>query len=284
MKDESRILTIDVADSICDASIALSNQTTDVKTDSWHHIKGSVIYEKIVISYLRVLRFIPNSKYYSPIGKFKVWDFSSTASITRSIIEAYFCLFYICIENVSNKEKEKRKLLWLYHEKNERHKMLKIALPNSKYVGKLYDKKERLRKKLVTHTWFLKLKPGRQEELLKKDVSKLDGNIEICKKAGINQNYYQPTFKFLSNFAHTSPFSIYHIDSKYITEKKAKLLFGHIANIASGFSVIALEDYAKLFPEQSLDNSEINEYINIWREIMQWEKSEYFDKSEVDSN
>ncbi len=279
MKDESKILTIDVADSICDASIALSKQTAGIETDSWHNIEASIIYAKIVISYLSVLRFIPKSKYYGPIGEFEVWDLSSPASITRSIIEAYFCLFYISVEDVSNEEKEKRKLLWLYHEKNERLKMLKTALPHSKYIGEIYDDKERHKNKLVTQAWFQKLKPGRQKELLNKDVSKLDGNIEICIKAGINESYYRSIFKYLSSFAHTSPLSISQLDSMKINKNEGKFLFGHIANIASGFSAIALGDFTKLFPEQSLYNSKITEYISIWKEVMQWEGSEYFGNS-----
>lgn len=116
MDNVSQDLKSNVADleKLCENSMLISQKADKIEAN-WFEVEASIIFAKLVITSIAILRFIPESKYFSSVCGMKIWDITSIAFLTRNLIETYLALYYIAIDDVSVDEKELRKLFWKYH-------------------------------------------------------------------------------------------------------------------------------------------------------------------------
>lgn len=138
MDNVSQDLKSNVTDleKLCKNAMVISQNAANIKA-TWFMVEASIIFVKIVFTSIAILRFIPESKYFSSVCGMKIWDITSIAFLTRNLIETYLALYYIAIDDVSVDEKELRKLFWQYHEASERVKILSSLLPKSKNLPNL---------------------------------------------------------------------------------------------------------------------------------------------------
>jgi hypothetical protein len=249
----------------------------------WHEREASTIFIKIGITSFSTLFFIPETESFNG----KIWDISSLATLSRSILESYLSMYYIAIESLTDEERDFRRLLWEYHREQERLSMLKASVPDSSDIPTIKTGRDDYKKKLKENQLFLRLDVKTKKRLLKGKEKGSQQNIDICQKAGISQDFYRGIYKYLSSFSHTTPLGLsvlYELDSQ---SKKTQELIKFIVFLNSGILSLAIRDYTSVFRDQkNLISQKINELIEFWEYIFKWDfssieksKQEYFQQS-----
>ena len=263
---------IRVAEDLLRSAISLSEITTGKPVRLWHKFQASLLFSRMLLTYLSILRYTPNSSLFQPIGELRVWDLPTQASLARNLIETYLTLFYLAIEQVDREERDLRKLFWNYHESSEKIKMLEAVVPDSENIEALKTSQKIQREMICSNAVFRDFSAGKQKQLLRKDQSKTKSNIEICKSAGINERYFRSIYKYLSNFTHSSPLAISQMDTSREFNKEALPVFLHVLNVATGFLAVAMGDFRKLNPKVRFRfDPVILRTVRIWRGVHEWE-------------
>ncbi len=257
----------DSLEHLFNALLVISKDTTGRET-TWFGETASIIFSKIGLTTLNLLRLIPNSRFYVT-HEFKIWDISSTASFCRIISEAYLTLFYIGIDAKNEDEQELRKAYWKYHRHFESYRMMLGNNPSSPHTQAEQERYERSKNELLALNEFCHLPLKRRQHLLKGNTPKISSHEELCVRAGISENYFKPTFKCLSNYIHTSPFSVEKMDLIKMNSEEASDAFNYIALIAVIFNTLAIRDFLVMFPDQKQNISpRTRELIDHWPGIV----------------
>lgn len=269
---------------LAQALIDVSNRTMGRKTD-WRGQQASLAFAKVGVTCMTFLRLIPGSSYYSPANQWAVWDLSAAASQARNLIEAYHLLCYLVQETPTEAEKQFRQWLWEYHEEFERHAMLRAAEPDSPNLSSVAQEVDARRTRLESSPVFQDLSSGNRQRLLEGKDFKVDGPIELSRKAGISENYYRSNYKYCSAFAHSAPFSISQLDAFKAGSPKAREVLGTLVSLACGYAALAIRDFTALFLDQlSALDPQTKDAIVFWEELLQWEKSPHFQGRSKDEN
>ncbi len=174
-------------------------------------------------------------------------------------------------------EREFRQWLWEYHEEFERHEMLRTGIPDSRHLARVAQELTARRSRLEANVFFQTLSTCHRRRLLDGKDFKLDGPIELSRKAGVSENYYRSNYKYCSTFAHSAPFSISQLDAFKADAPEARRVLGSLVSVAGGFLALAIRDFTALFPDQIVRMTpEIREIIRFWENLLRWEKSPHF--------
>ena len=175
----------------------------------------------------------------------ELWDLSSLASIARSIIDAYYVMYYISFETISSEEKEFRFLLFQYHSEKSRYKMLKL-MNTTHSLSEIEKDIEILYRKIESSKLFSSLEKTTKRNIKKGEKSRLLTNTELSKKSGINENYYNAVFKHLSNYIHTYPFSINDLSTFRAGTEDAINSIGLFVQYVINYLALSIEGYLLL--------------------------------------
>ena len=256
--------------------LKLSNGTMGRTTD-WRGQQASLAFAKVGITCMTFLRLIPGSSHYGPAGQWAVWDLSAAASQCRNLIEAYHLLCYLVQEPGTVEERAFRQRLWEYHEEYERHEMLRAGVPDSKHLGRVAQEVAGRRARLEASPVFQKLSAGNRQRLLEAKDFKLEGPVELSRRAGVSENYYRSTYKYCSAFSHSAPFSLSQLDDFRAGAPEAEHVLGTLVNQACGYTALAIRDFMKLFPDQdAVVDAQTKVVIAFWEDLLKWEKSPHF--------
>lgn len=256
--------------------IRISAETENRPTD-WRGQYASLAFAKFCATCISFLRLIPNSTFYAATKNIQLWDLSSAASLCRNLIETYYVLVYLSSASAHNDESTFQQALWEYHAAFERHEMARILLPDSRKLPELAANMIECRAKLKESAHFQRLSARHQENLLAGKDFKLPSNIELCRMAGISENYHRGRYKYCSTFAHTAPFSISQLDCFRAGAPDSEQVLSALIGTATGYAALIIRDFIRLCPDQE-DKlpSEVRKQISIWQDTLTWEKSPWF--------
>jgi hypothetical protein len=122
-------------------------------------------------------------------------------------------MFYFVIEEPPADEAEFRQLLLARHATYKRWDLLRRADQNSEMIahecGSALTEWEVVDKEVLGHAFFGKLAPGVAKDL-RKDGDKyiLDPLDAVWERAGLPRELYGPTFRYLSQYAHATPYAL----------------------------------------------------------------------------
>jgi len=252
---------------LCKTAEILSKNTSGKTVDKWKIAEGTIIFYKIYLTSIALLKLLPHSCYYSPLPYPELWDLSSVATLTRSLTETYHTFFYIAIERISDNESNFRQLLWEYHDICQRYRILKKNPKKSPEINKIEQSKNELRDKLINNTFYKtlskdlrrKIKEGQKEIYLE--------NREISKRAGINPNFFSMSFTYCSNHVHTSGFSTSHLSSNCNADPNYLNIYSGLMACIIFYLCVSIRDFLILFPKQQKNISP-----NILKIINEWQK------------
>lgn len=265
---------IEQSDTLCEAGIDLSNRNMGRTVQSWEEEAASLIFTRILSTFIAILRNTPGSLQYSTPRGIALNDISTHATLVRAIIEGYFSLHYFCSLEAPTEEKEFKKALWDHHDACERHKMLHALNEESKRMPELIEKKEVTLKNLQSCSYFHRLSDGKRKNLEKgKDFIHLE-KTELCKTAKIGEGIYRSAFKYLSCFSHVSPHSVEMLSSS--KEKKMReSIFRSSLNYACMFFSKSFEDFRKQFDKPFKKGTQELEFtINVFVDMLGTESSD----------
>lgn len=258
-----------LAEQILEISIGMQGRDT-----TWRSEQASLVFAKIGATALTLLKNIPGSPYFTPVGKFALWDLSAVVSLCRTHIETYYVLCYLRHEPGDPLQREFQQLLWEYHEEFERFEMMAATIPDAKSLPSIKEELAARRVRLETSSIFQSLKLGHRRELVEEGKKfKLESAIELSRRAGISENYYRGQYKYCSTYTHCAPFSISQLGAFRADSHDATELFNMPVRLAVAYSALAIRDFLAIFPEaEKLVAVRTRNLIVFWTDIVKWEK------------
>ncbi|MCJ7459234.1 MAG: DUF5677 domain-containing protein [candidate division Zixibacteria bacterium] len=269
MMDGKYLQGIRTLESLCKTASKLSIATSGREVSTWREAYGSHIFGKICLTGIAILKLLPQSVFYFAPKGLEVWDISSVCILTRSLIDTYNVFHYLIIQKVENEELEFRFVLWNLHSETERLKMLELSKSKSEKLEKIKQYVESLKEKLGDNKFYQKLDLKEQKKCCTGEKGIYLKNTDISRNAGINPDYYKSTYKYLSQYVHTYPFSISQIIPFKADDTESQKLFKPIIGYCTGYLCVSTRDFVNIFPDQSGNiPSEIIKTIEDWEYIM----------------
>lgn len=248
--------------------ISLSNNTHKRKVDSWREEYGSYIFAKLCIHSIAILKLIPESSLFNLPNNFKVWDIASLATLARSVIETYNVFFYLIIDELDDKELEFRFLLWHLHSESERKRMLNSIGSTNPKIKEVERDIEDYKNKLMNNDFYKSKISSERSSYRKGETGIALSNSNISERAGISINFYKSTYKYMSSYVHTFPFSIQQIAVFKADDEESLNLIKALIDTTSGYLSFAIRDFVKLFPDQNETTKEVDELIKVWLDVL----------------
>jgi hypothetical protein len=254
---------------LCKMCLQLSANTHKRKVETWREEYGSYIFAKITTHAIAILKLIPNSPLFDLPNNFKIWDISSLSVIVRALIETYNVFYYLIIDEVEANELEFRFLIWNLHAECERLRMLNAIGSVNPALKEVEKSIEEYKEKLKTNSFFNNLNASKEKTKYRKGEKGIAlSNTKISERAGISENYYKSTYKYLSSYTHTYPFSIQQISTFKANDEESLNLIKSQVESATGYLSFSIRDYTELFPDQKEVISDVKEIIDTWLEIL----------------
>lgn len=238
--------TLNELEDLMELVFKISNSIAGISGVTFQQEQGSYIFIKIGLTIESILKNLP----YCVRNKSDIqfWDISSISILTRSLLESYLVLYYLCIDEVDEDTALLKELIWEYHADKERLKMLEIV--GSKRPEVSYIKKDiSIRwEKIEKNASYNKLTDSKIKEIRKGSTFKIIKDEDIIKYSGVSIKYYKVSYKWLSGYVHTNGVSIQQIIAS--THDKDGLLNAckTLIQYCINFTYITIRDITKLFP------------------------------------
>lgn len=195
-------------EALVEASIKTSQSNSGTSSPTSAHYLSSLLFTKICTSAKSIIEFTPHP---SNLGKSSHWDFSSTASLTRSFIECYLVFRYLCIEKCPDNEWSARWKLMNLHDHFSREKLFKSAGENIEQNEEAAKIRKDVVNELTSNTWFQKLTDKQQKHFLKGNTAFFSSQDEIIGSCAELSPEFRFVYRYLSNNMHSFPMGFYRM-------------------------------------------------------------------------
>ena len=135
--------------------IAINIQYKEVETRDLE--AASRLFAKIISHSRAILVLAPKAPAQVQAPEQELWDLSSMATLCRSLVDSYYVLFYIAVDEVDDSTKEFRWILWDYHSESRKLKKLQLIGPASPAVAEIERNVSKLKNDLTNHQFFKSL-------------------------------------------------------------------------------------------------------------------------------
>lgn len=258
---------------VTDAAVRLSIETHGRTVKSWRKQYGSYIFTKLCLHALALSKLKPNVGPPTNAETLPAWDIPSVAVLARTIMDSYYVLFYVAIDDCDEKELEFRYNLWKYHGEKQRLDMLKLSKSTNPIIVELETNVDTLRATLVKNIFYKSLDRDTKHQVNKGRKGILLSNTQLSESAGIDPNYYKAQFNFLSQYVHAYPFAATQLATFRADDEDSLVVVKSIIDNSTGYLSHAIRDFIKLVPDQALKvdqrtKSLISEWEYIFRNII----------------
>lgn len=177
------------------------------------------------------------------------WDFSSVASLTRNLIEAYFWYFWLCEDEVDDDTRQGRFTLLYCHDNGTRAKLWGRGQLQPETDVVMAD----LIKRFDENPYLRTFSESKRKESLKGEKTPFIQD-EILERMGTaDKTSFRSMYRFFSEHTHTGPLSFFRMiehDRGTGVETEHEKRYMIIALMfASAFLSHAIEGHLKLFPD-----------------------------------
>lgn len=177
-------------------------------------------------------------------------DFPSAAVLVRSLAETYLAFRYACVEPKTREDIEFRGALMTYHYRFKRNSMIDgwpvDDVDKRRSRGNLESAKERLKSNAV----FSAQCEADRKHQLKGRTAFHRGLPEIVKDAGISPRRWATFWIFLSQFGHSSPLAIVHMQDMAANDPHGPYNLAYLADMASCFLARITWELSNLFGQK----------------------------------
>jgi len=231
---------------------------------------ASYIFAKICVHVISLQKLVPTGLAPVRSGFTEIWDISSICTLVRVIIDAFFSMYYIAAENISEKERIFRTCLWNYHSEKHRLDMLRHIRSTSPKLKNLTDQVKQLKEELERNPIYPTLDSELKRKSRKGNLALHLTNSELSERSKINPGYYKAAYSFLSSYIHTYPFSLSQLQQFRAGNPDSLHLISTALNYCVIFLSITIRDFVRLFPDQEkFMPTEIEEIIKKWEFIIE---------------
>jgi hypothetical protein len=234
-----------LVDTAFDISISLQGKEIDTR-----ELEAVLrIYTKLISHSRAIMLLAPKKPAGVDAPRHELWDLSSMSVLCRSLIDSYYVLFYIAIDEVDLATKDFRWIMWDYHYYSRLLEKLKSLGSTRPEIDEIKDMVASLKDDLMNHQIYKGYDRNTQKDLRKPRNGILATNSELSVRADIDKCFYKSTFMNLSSYVHSHPFSIEQLTHfRANTESSLRLLKVPL-DYSSIYLSLALRDFVKLVPE-----------------------------------
>lgn len=257
---------LDQLDQITESAISISNALNGLQTNDWREYYGSIVFTKLCLHAKSFRKLCPKVNEDGEINMDEMWDLPSMCAISRAIIDTYYVLYYLAIENISTEENNFRKHLWHYHSEKSRQKGLEKIKSTDPRLKKLKEEIERHKKLLLETKIYQELEKHEQKSIRKGRVAVKLSNTEISKRAGIDPGYYKSTFDLFSSYVHTHPLALSQLMKFHADNQNSLNLINTTIKHSVAFIAHSVRDMTNKFQDTKELVSKDSEYL-----IKNWE-------------
>lgn len=260
--------TIDDLEHIVAVAWDISSDSHDREVNSWREEYSSYNFGKLCLHAQVILQLKPDLVVKDRY-EISTWDISSIAVLTRSLIETYYVFFYSGVDNVGYEEQEFRYRLWKYHGEKERLDMLRIIKSTDPVVSELTKDVEILKDSVITHTFYKSLESSIKKKIRRGEMGILHKNPELSKRAGINPDYYNSEYKYLSAYAHATPYAYSQLKIFRAGDDQSLAIVKSILDVCTGYVCHAVRDFLTIMPDQDKHlEDRTRDLITKWENIL----------------
>lgn len=182
------------------------------------------------------------------------WDYASTFSLTRNLMECFHTLFYLCFDNISNEERDMRRQIFNLHDIFSREDMFSfIGQDSSDNFEEKQEIIEQIQGKLAMNSCFQSLSENLKKECLKGKKSFLLSREQIEESSGRDKQLFKFLYKWFSSNTHTYPLGFYRmIDSDRGVGVKTEVeeFYAALAmDVAQSYLVAAIQRMFEIYPD-----------------------------------
>lgn len=226
----------------------ISRGAGGIKSETAQHFWASVLFTRLIVTFKSISILTPELK---PSAHF---DFSAVASLTRNLAECYLFFFFLCVDDVSQAEKDARIIMLNLHDDGSRSRMLG-ELKDDAHVEDFEAKRQLVRDdlkaKLEANDYLSQLPEKRKREILKGEKTPFIQD-EVIDRTKLDKNDFRFLYRFFSNHTHTGPVSFYRMtehDRGYGFPNRLDEGYMTLAmSFATEMVGLAIEDMLSLFP------------------------------------
>lgn len=191
------------------AKQALSASRTAIGLDAGERrFWASVLFTRLCTVSMSILWLCPGSEINAD-GLH--WDFSSVASLARSLFETEIIFFYLCIEPVTDDEWHARLRVMQLHDCTERSRMFRHFDPNDSQLPEFHIQADELRALLAKNPFFAAVEGSLRKALMKGVRPCILTQDEILQRMGALHSGMRGYYRFLSSHAHWYPLAFYRM-------------------------------------------------------------------------
>lgn len=140
------------------------------------------------------------------------WDYASTFSLTRNLMECFHTFFYLCFDDISDEERSMRKQVFNLHDIFSREDMFSfIGQDSSNNFEVKQEMIEQIRNKLTMNSHFQSFPENLKKECLKGKKALLLSREQIEEKSGRDKQLFKFLYKWFSSNTHTYPLGFYRM-------------------------------------------------------------------------
>jgi hypothetical protein len=191
---------VEIFERVLDGMIMVSKASAGRRAE--HRVGwASVIFTRLCLMGTTLDRILP----YSRVGPNEghIWDYSSIASLIRSIVECCLLFHYLSIEKVGEDEARDRINLMHLHDCTARQEMLRTLFGDAEEAAKFDGQRAELVERLRTSPWFGALSEKRQAILLKGDHMSFQIQDETLESMGKDVAEFRAWWRVLSAHVHS---------------------------------------------------------------------------------
>jgi len=232
--------------------------------------EGTFLFSKILLHILSILRILPHSSFSKGNSK-QIWDVSSIAVLSRTVIESYLSFFYLSIDNIPDTERELRFAVWDYYSDKIIADKVEIINPNNLQLPSIrlrfseswkYFEKQ-LNDFLTANSNTKKEVADKIKKIKKAKTFLILDKYKILKRAGIGEIYLKLVYNYLSQYIHSASLALNTMRLKP-SSYELMIIFTKILEDNIIFAAHAIRDFFSLFPQ--LDILADEKYRKIYRE------------------
>lgn len=257
------------AERVLRAACVLSAKTYGRPVEERSVELASHIFGKLCVHACAALALAPKGPLGGPAPSTELWDVSSMAVLTRAVVDAYFIMFYLAVDEVDQETREFRFILWDYHSETQRFKQLRLFKSEHPDVKAVERKVTAFKERLTRHSVYLSQEPNRQKDLRKPKKAMDSTNSILAERAGIDPDYCNAVYVYLSNYVHTHGFALTQLAKFQAGTPEALREIKVVVEFMTGFLCLGVRDFLKLCPDQrSIIEPETMSIVDAWDSLV----------------
>jgi hypothetical protein len=249
------------------AGFSISMATNGIQVETPDLEVGSRIFVKLVSHARAIFMLLPKAPAGDVVPEQELWDISSIAVLARSLVDAYYALYYVAVDDPGKKVKEFRWLNWDYHAEKRKRKKLELIGSQHPDIPSIEEHVHSLKEQIINHDEYQKLNGKAKKKIRNANEARLLTNSEISELANIDKDYYKNVFMFLSSYVHSYPFSIQQLIRFQAGEEESMRLMNIVIQYSSIYLSLSIRDYITVIPIEIEIDQKIQQIIELWSGI-----------------